>query len=428
MAGIQMKNAGPSRLLTLLLTAALLLGGAVCAESPADRAAKAGQLRTVNNHRVLRLFGNDIKERGFAHGYLLAEEAVAAMDSALQSLPFFGDKKFEGRLLPWANERFAWDADAAAEMDGIFEGIEARMGSEGAVSKALGRRVTRKDLNAINAIADYFGPACSGFAVWDKRSADGGVLHARSLDFPIGARAIAGQLIMACEALSERGKERPARKAWVSVGWPGLIAQYTGMNADGLVVCIHDGYNTKQGDPGDGYVPRGVLLRRMLETVDPNSGDPAAAAAKLAEERPVACGNLFQLSWPSAAARKHKQTPSAVLEFDSSARKVDIVRMDESGALVLTNHFRVHNGAIACERFKSISNGLEMLEKAGKSIGIVEARKLMMSSEQPVAAHTVYFQPDQAKLQIALTRENVMSPRVAPTAFTFKELFEPAKK
>jgi len=423
-----MKNIIPSKLSALLLTALLFSIVSARAQSVAERAAKAGELHTAKGHRVLRLFGRDIKERGFAQGYLLSEEIVEDLDSALKSLPFFGDKKYEERLLPWATDKFAWDADAVAEMDGIFEGMEAKAGSAGVVSKLLGRRMTRKDLNALNAIADYFGPACSGFAVWDKRSADGGVLHGRTLDFPIGARAIAGQVVVASEALPERGKDRPARKAWVGVGWPGLIAQYTGMNADGLVVCIHDGYNTKQGDPGEGYVARGVLLRRILESVDPVDGDPAAAAAKMAEERPVACGNLFHLSWPAAAAKKNAQTPSAVLEFDSSSRKVDIVRMDASGTLVLTNHFRIHNGAVACERFKNISGGLELLDKAGKSVGLVEARKLLMSAEQPVAAHTVYFQPDQAKLQIALTRENVMSPRVAPTAFTFKELFEPARK
>ncbi|HYF50464.1 MAG TPA: C45 family autoproteolytic acyltransferase/hydrolase [Planctomycetota bacterium] len=422
-----MKKTASSKLSALLLTA-FLLSHCAFAETPAERAAKAGELHTIKQHRVLRLFGNDVKERGFAHGYLLAEEIVEDLDSALKSLPFFGDKKYEARLLPWATEKFVWDADATAELDGIFEGMEAKLGSAGAVSKVLGRPMTRKDLNAMNAIADYFGPACSGFSVWDKRSADGGVLHARTLDFPIGARAVAGQVIVASEALPDRGKDRPARMAFVAIGWPGLIAQYTGMNADGLVVCIHDGYNTKAGDPGEGYAARGVLLRRVLETVNPADGDPAKTAAKLAEERPVACGNLFHLSWPAAAAKKHEQTPSAVLEFDSSEKKVEIVRMDKSGTLVLTNHFRVHNRAVACERFGSITKGAELLENNGKAVGITEARKLLMSAEQPIAAHSIYFQPDKAMLHVAMTRENVMSPRVAPTAFSFKELFEPAKK
>jgi len=97
--------------------------------------------------------------------------------------------------------------------------------------------------------------------------------------------------------------------------------------------------------------------------------------------------------------------------------------MDDSGALVLTNHFRVRNGEVACERFKKISEALDGFAAAGKQVGLTEARKALMSAEQPVAAHSVYFHPDTMVFHLALTHENVMSPRVAPTAFTLKELF-----
>jgi hypothetical protein len=40
-----------------------------------------------------------------------------------------------------------------------------------------------------------------------------------------------------------------------------------------------------------------------------------------------------------------------------------------------------------------------------------------------VAAHSVYFLPDSLEFYVALTQRNVMSPRVAPTKFTFAELF-----
>jgi len=214
------------------------------------------------------------------------------------------------------------------------------------------------------------------------------------------------------------------KQGCVAVGWPGLIAQFTGMNSGGLVACLHDGYNVKKCGEGEGYYPRGLLLRRMLEEVDPLAGDPAEAAAKIAAQKPVACGNLFQLSWPRAAAEKNKITASAVLEFDASTRKVDILRMDGSGALVLTNHFRLHNQPVACERFEKITAGLAALEKDRRPIGLLEARKLMMAAEQFVAAHTVYFFPDKLELYIALSRENVISPRAVPVEFTLRELFQ----
>jgi len=391
-------------------------------EDAAARAARAGELTVVKNQRVLHLRGNDVKERGFAHGYFLAEQIRDDIDASLISLPNFSPQKFENRLEPWAAAKFEWDADSAAELDGVFEGMAARLGDSGLQSKSMGRAYTRKDLAAINVLADYFGPACSGFTVWDKRSAGGKVLHGRNLDFPIGQKPIADQVLFVSEAIDKQGSS-PARRPWIGLGWPGLIVQFSGMNNAGLSACIHDGYNTDHGASTGPYAPRGLVLRRILESVDPSESDAAEAAAKIASQKPSACGNLFHLSWPAAAAQKFKSTPAAVLEFQPSSTKVTIRRMDDSGALIVTNHFRALHKPEECARYKSISDGLEMLDKADKKVGLSEARKLLMSAEQPVAAHSVYFFPDTLEFDIALTKDNVMSPHVAPVAFTFAELF-----
>jgi hypothetical protein len=190
----------------LILIAAPL----VLAETPAERAAKAGELVTIKKHRVLRVFGNDIKERGFAHGYLLAEEIRDDSDSALNSLPNFSARQYETSLLPWASEKFAWDKDAVVEMDGIFEGMQARLGKEGLKSKTLGRALRREDLYAINTIADYFGPACSGFSAYGERTQNGEVIQGRTLDFPIGPKAVSDQILIAAEALLQ--EERISRR------------------------------------------------------------------------------------------------------------------------------------------------------------------------------------------------------------------------
>jgi hypothetical protein len=165
-------------------------------------------------------------------------------------------------------------------------------------------------------------------------------------------------------------------------------------------------------------------LRRILESVDPMDHEPALAAAQLISAKPTACGNLFHMSWPAAAAKKHQETPSAVLEFDPADPDPKIRRMDESGELVVTNHFRVLNQPAACERFTHMTEALEAYKKADRKIGVGEARRILMSAEQPVAAHSVYFFPDTLEFQCAETKDNVMSPHVAPTAFSFKELFD----
>lgn len=409
---------------SILLSACLVTSILLAAEHNAERAAMAGDLSVLKNHRVLKVFGNDIFERGFAGGYLLAQEIRDDLDAVLESLPQFDAAKFDSMLVPWARKNFIWDADARAELDGIFAGMSAKLGKDGMKSKTLRRDMTRDDLTAINTIADYFGPACSAFCAWGSHTEKGEVLHGRSLDFPIGAKAVADQIMVVSEPVSARADGRPARKGWVAVGWPGLLGQYTGMNSEGLVACLHDGYNLKKGVKEGGMIARGLLLRRMLEEVEFNAGEPAAQAAKLAAAHGTACGNLFHLSWPKTIALKYSETPSAVLEFEPLDNAVKIRRMDDSGALVLTNHFRVRAKPVACERFKNMTDGLDLLKGARKPIGLTEARKLLMAAEQPVAAHSVYFYPDRLVMQVALTRNNVMSPRVAPTEFSLKELLK----
>ena len=415
------------RTLALMIMAALA-SVAARAESPAERAARSGSLTEMHGHRVLRLYGTDAGERGFAQGYLLAKELIAELESAIQSLPGVTVEQYNNQFIPWSKANFAWDADAKAEMDGLHAGMIARLGSEGMTSKIIGRVMTRDDVEGINALADYFGPACSAFSAWGERTVDGQVIHGRTLDFPIGSDAVAAQILIVNEALPDRGTDRPARKAFVAVGWPGMITQYTGMNADGLVACIHDGYNVRgktwhaQAKGGAGFLARGLLIRRILETVDPAAGDAATAASKMVAAYPTACGNLFHLSWPNAATKTGTK-PSAVLEFDPTDKQAVIRRPEQPGYMVLTNHFCLLNNPTACERCAHITDGLQLLEKAKRSIGLPEARKLLKSAEQPVAAHSVYFLPDTLELHVALSKRNVMSPSVAPTKFTFEELF-----
>src|SRR5258708_21320166 len=108
-------------ILTGMLSVALFASQAHAQSDSADRADKAGRLSTINRHPVLHLMGDDPKERGFAHGYLLAEIILGDFDAALVSLPNFSAKAFQNKLLPWAKDELVWDANFLAEIAGLIE-------------------------------------------------------------------------------------------------------------------------------------------------------------------------------------------------------------------------------------------------------------------------------------------------------------------
>jgi hypothetical protein len=409
----------------------LALAGHAYAQSDAQRAAAAGELVNLKGQRVLRLFGTDARERGFAHGYFLAADVVVAIEDALKSLPLFTAEKFEKQLVPWATRKFAWDAEATAELEGLYAGMCARLGAKGLLCQPLGRPLRQDDLYAANVVADWFGPACSAFTVWGALTEDGKVIHARNLDFPIGPRASATQVVLAVSP-APASATRPARRAWVGVGWPGLISVYSGMNSEGLVCCLHDAMNVVRNGARDGFIARGLLLRRMLETLDPSEGDPAEAAARMAAERPVASGNLFHLSWPRAAADKARMAPTAVLEFDSagrdgSSKPVAIRRPSDAAFIALTNHYCVRRPPLECGRFERLQQGLTQVSRDSARLDAASARKLLICAEQTVVAHTLVFLPDQRALTVSITRNNLLATRTPGTEFAWGELFAAAK-
>jgi len=403
----------------------------LCAETAAERAAKAGELTTLKNHKVLRLYGKDIKERGFAHGYLLAAEIRDSMEDALKSLPLFSAEKFNEKVVPWAKKNFVWDESAKLELEGLFEGARARLSDAEMVCPVLKRAMTLNDLYGINVIADWFGPACSGFTAWGALTG-GPVVHGRNLDFPIGKRAVTNQVVVASARLARRGKAGE-QMAWIGVGWPGLITIFSAMNEDGLVCNLHDASNVAKGGAAEGFVARGLLLRRMIEAIDPEKSDAAAAAAAIAERQPVSCGNIFHLSWPKKAAERTKTAPCAALEFDAADRgagqkAVFIRRPDSDKFFVLTNHYCLRRAALECKRYTDISGVLAGLAKDGVKVGVPEARKALIAGELSLAAHTLVFLPDERSMHVALTRGNFLSTRTAGALFTFEELQEKSGK
>ena len=416
----------------------------------AKRAAEAGSLEVINGVRVLKLYSPKYEERGFAHGYLLAPDIRECLEDALKALPFFSGEKFTKNLIPWYKKSFVWDLHAKQELKGLWDGVKARLTEDAAdpekalFCEGLGRELNPEDIEVLSVIGDYFGPACSGFVATGANTKGGEVIHARNLDFPIGPKASMKQMVIVSFPISyrwdqytkdEKGQDLHAwghntNHGWVGIGWPGLIAIYSAMNDKGLTCCLHDATNLVKGGAEKGFTPRGMLLRRIVERVDPNDGDPAEAAVELVAKQPVACGNLFQLSWPKAAAEKTKTQPGAVLEFDSADRKpqsldgISIRRMDESGELVLTNHCCVRSKPVQCNRFSAITDGLESLKKDHKEIGVPEARKLMIGAEMPLAAHTVVFEPDFLKFTVSFTRGNLLSTRAAGKEFELESLLK----
>ncbi|MFO0841244.1 MAG: C45 family peptidase [Gemmataceae bacterium] len=157
--------------------------------------------------------------------------------------------------------------------------------------------------------------ACSAVSVGKDRSATGGPLLARNLDYPSLGYIHHYTLVT---VYRPRGK-----LAFASVGFPGLVGVLSGMNEAGLALGVLEVFDSKDGTAFNKKgVPYGLVLRQVLEdarTID----DAQRLLDKLPRTTTI---NVVIADRDSAA----------VLEV-SPAR---VVRRDgEKGVCVTTNHF-----------------------------------------------------------------------------------------
>ncbi len=179
--------------------------------------------------------------------------------------------------------------------------------------------IDRDLLLALNTLVDSYRAtlACSSIAVDPPRSATGGALLGRNLDFVNLGYLPRYSLVVVT---------RPAGKhAFVSVGFPGMLGCLSGMNDAGLALAVHEVFNSKDRAPlfNREGVPYMFCFRRVLEE---------CATVEEAERlvRRLPRSTLLNLALCDRQG-------GAVLEI--TPRNV-VLRRNETGICACTNHFR----------------------------------------------------------------------------------------
>lgn len=167
-------------------------------------------------------------------------------------------------------------------------------------------------------------PRCSALAVTPRRSATGGVLVGRNLDYPLFIEELV----------------RQQRLFWVtpevgvpflSVAWPGYVGVCTGMNRRGVVLCQLSAMCRRADFRG---VPAALRFRLALERAE-----SLTAAVREILALPASIGNNVLLADASGAL---------VLELAPGAWAL---RRPVAGLLTATNHFQAPEMAKLKGRF-----------------------------------------------------------------------------
>jgi isopenicillin-N N-acyltransferase-like protein len=230
-----------------------------------------------------------------------------------------------------------------------------------------------------NTMADTYrgGFGCSSLIVAADRSATGGPLFGRNLDF---------YTLGILDQYSLVTVYRPEGKhAFVSIGFPGLFGCLSGMNDAGLALAVHEVFLARDGSPM--FNPKGTpytfCFRRMLEEC---TSVQEAEALLRATERTT----LLSL------AVCDRRT-AAVLEMTP---KNVILRRGKEGVCVCTNHFRTDKLAFFpwCSRYNKL-----IKSRAMETIGLPDvAEKLREVGNRHVTVQTMIFEPLALNLHLAI--------------------------
>ncbi len=223
------------------------------------------------------------------------------------------------------------------------------------------------------------GFACSSIIVEADHSSTGAPLFGRNLDFPTFGLLTKYSLVTV---------HRPkGKRAFVSIGFPGMLGVLSGMNDAGLTVAVHEVYRARDG--GSLFNPQGepytFCFRRILEECS-----TVAEAEKLL--RAAKRTTLLNLSVCDCK-------DDAVFEITP---KSVAVRHSSGGILACTNHFRTAELAVPiltlCGRYHRLSQARSL----GR-LGIADvAKKLDEVSVRSLTVQTMIFEPAALKLHLAI--------------------------
>ncbi len=387
-----------------------------------------GELTKVGEIRVLRVWGTS-KQRGYAHGYLLAEDLKRLFEAFLADKRFSGGAKTYNTIaMPMAAAMMSPKPIYQKEMEGIVEGMRARLGEEGIFIGALGRPLEYRDVLAVNCLSDRVGPMCSSFAVWGPMTKDGATLTARNLDWPRHDWMLGNEVL-----LVELPSEKPNRAGWASMTWPGFVGCLSGMNEHGVTAAMHD-VHCGAPDGLMGFVPRGLVLREAMETAHNPDAIGMIAAALIKRHIAVATNIFVSEPW-----RKGADPPAAVLEYDTHQSDEGGVTLRGPGKspaaaesfTACTNHFRKRGpeGGYRCSRYATLLDKLTADSEEGLRLSVDDVWRIAASvnvpgdDENPILTyHTIVFEPNVRRMHVAVASGTEPAGKRRPTAIELKSL------
>lgn len=429
------------------LLLALLL--AVNNPPPTHAAVLTGALEEAQGLPLLKLWGSHY-DKGYAHGFLLAEDITLLLDNYMLGTLYDQDNYWRTTVLVRRFVRLPYRF--RRELQGMFDGIVAAIGRDGFYSTILGRPFTVDDLVAWNMAPEIFRLSfpsdsgfqvapqfCSSLAAWGEASDEGDLIVARNLDFGYPGDLIDRFSIVV--SYRSPGTDRDV----VSVTWPGIIGCLTCMNEDGEGAVLDFGNN----EPA---LEQLLFLFGGIYAGIPKYYTPVLLALRQTLERPVRpwlrrdpAGSFFsRLRWlhfagsfdillfsPARSFWQRDGYPASVLECNHMRSVLRTPEdndshepvLENAEMLTVTNHHRTLSPPEPCPRYEILVDRLNDCETLDLDAALDIARSVAQDDGPFHTVHLVGFNADRKQVRVSFADETQGAAEAATVFFLWGDLF-----
>lgn len=261
----------------------------------------------------------DPLQRGLLHGALtqpvMQKQEAAFMGKLQQIVPSKFRQKLLRQFLKWYNRKLYLHVPEEYKTE-IYGVSQYSSHDYDYVAPPYLRALYLHAAHDIgHALADLALVGCTSFAAWDNKTEDGSLLLARNLDFYAGDDFAENKMV----AFVRPTEGYP----FMTVAWPGMTGNLSGMNMQGLTVTINAG---KSDMPLVAKTPISLLAREILQYAK-NTEEAIAIARK----RQVFVSESIMVG--SANDRK------AIL-IEVSPNKFGVYDVPNTTQLICSNHFQ----------------------------------------------------------------------------------------
>jgi len=374
-----------------------------------------GVLDRVGPFRVLRVWGT-AREMGFAHGYLLADDIVADVQTIIGGM-FGSDKEAYEQALKIVAEHVRCPGWTELEIESIHDGVSQRLG-DAPMLEVVGRKLKVEDLIFFNAFDAMRAFGCSGFAVWDQYAGEAGVMAARNFDFTAFTPDMLGrQMILV--------RQPKGGKQVASITWPGYIGVFTGFNEDGVALFLHDGTGRRTNAPERKYMPLGLVLAGFLEEAE---GNIAPKVRNLLIPLVSPFSYIVRVVLPRTA---EVSQPVFVYHIDADGAGFS---PHYAGKSVTTNHYlneqfepRGETGEDSIRRYNTIVEKLNINE-VSSALAWEILDSVAFDTPECGTIHSLVIYPERRRVELSFAtwkEQYVPATKTERALIAFKDLFVP---